>query len=383
MKTKTASWPHCVRHTAESVLLMQVAFRVDSSSAIGIGHAMRCLTLAIELRKRGNAVCFVSRPQPGDAIERVRSAGFAVAVLPARTTVPPDGVAQSRERWLGATPAEDATGTREALRRAAFAPDWIIADSYGIDAEWEERVRNGARVMAIDDLADRPHACEILLDQTWTDEHLQERYDPFVPPQTRRLLGPAYALLRDEFVDARATLAERDGVLGRIIISFGGADPTGQTLKAYRSIANFSGAIDIVCGSGSPQLGELRAAVAGDERTTLHVDTDSIAALFGRADLALGAAGTSTWERCYLALPSVVLVLAENQQPTAAALARAGALVNLGDAANVREETIAAAVAVFARDAASLRTMGRRALAIMGEGVRTGTQRVADALVDG
>jgi spore coat polysaccharide biosynthesis predicted glycosyltransferase SpsG len=178
----------------------------------------------------------------------------------------------------------------------------------------------------IDDVADRAHDCDILLDQN-LHEDPAARYANRLPPAAVRLLGPRYALLRDEFPAARRVLRLRDGVVKRLLISFGGTDAdnlTGRVLDLLTNMRIPGVSVDIVIGASSPYRDELRRRYADAEGVTLHDHVSNMARLMQDADLAIGAAGSTTWERCALGLPSIVVPLADNQIPTLRALANAG-----------------------------------------------------------
>ena len=141
----------------------RVAIRVDASVTIGSGHVMRCLTLARELRRRNASVTFVSRQHEGNLSEVVEAAGFAVCRLPKRDDVRSTGGDEYAE-WLGVPQRVDAEDTVAALR-VDGTQDWVVVDHYGLDASWEDDVRGAAtHVLAIDDIANRTHRCEILFE---------------------------------------------------------------------------------------------------------------------------------------------------------------------------------------------------------------------------
>lgn len=284
----------------------RVAFRADASHSIGTGHVMRCLTLAEELRDRGAEILFICRDQPGHLMDFIEKQGYGVKSLPL-------------------APENDAALTIAAL--AGQKPDWLVVDHYGLDAAWETVLRpQAARIMVIDDLADRPHDCDLLLEQNFRlgGEH---RYDDLVPAACRQLSGPKYALLRREFALARENLAGRDGGVRRILVSFGGSDPqnyTGLALDALDASSARSLAVDVIAGAVNPHQAELAARCAGRPQTRFFPQVGNMAEMLGAADLAIGAGGTTNWERAALALPSIVIGIADNQRRIIADLAEAG-----------------------------------------------------------
>ncbi|PWR24045.1 UDP-2,4-diacetamido-2,4,6-trideoxy-beta-L-altropyranose hydrolase [Zavarzinia compransoris] len=328
---------------------MKVAFRADAAVEIGTGHVMRCLTLADALARAGAACLFVCRDLPGHLLPAIEARGHAVHLLPAAGDFVPRAGDPPHAAWA-ATPWErDAAETAAAL--ASFAPDLIVLDHYAFDARWEGVAAAGRRLLVIDDLADRPHRAEILLDQTLGRR--ARDYDGLLPAATLRLLGPAFALLRPEFAARRAeSLARRRAPrLSRLLVAMGGIDKgnaTGAVLgRLARTALPADLSIDVVMGGAAPFLDAVRGqAAAMPVPTRVLVDVADMAGLMTAADLAIGAAGGTSWERCCLGLPSLTLVLADNQAGIAHALAGAGAALPLGRAeAPGWPERLAAALA--------------------------------------
>jgi UDP-2,4-diacetamido-2,4,6-trideoxy-beta-L-altropyranose hydrolase len=314
---------------------MHAIFRFDASPAMGAGHAYRCLTLAEALSRLGwRCHGIVNRE--------------AVATVPA--------LRHSAAMTLG---NEDSVG----------AADWLVVDHYGLDASWETPRRSWAKsILVLDDLADRRHDCDLLLDQTFGRAGAD--YDGLVPAACRRLTGSDYALLRPEFSRARpASLARRTAEEGlrRILVSLGATDPENHTAEVLRGIeeSGLPVAVDVVLGSGARHLAAVRTACAAlplDVR--LHVDTEEMPRLMAAADLAIGAAGTSTWERCCLGLPSLMVVIAGNQRRIATAVSGAGAARLLAGPRPALAAQVTGALQELAADAAALQSMTLRAAAI-------------------
>jgi UDP-2,4-diacetamido-2,4,6-trideoxy-beta-L-altropyranose hydrolase len=255
-----------------------------------------------------------------------------------------------------------------------FSPntDWLIVDHYGLDARWEEALRPMAKwLAAIDDLADRPHAVDLLVDSSHFDFEAG-RYDALLPSWTRRAIGPDYALLRREFLEQ--TPPERDHrIVRRILVTFGGNDPpnaAGLALEALDVAAFADIHIDLTLGVSNPRLESLKARAAQMPNVTVYVQSSHIAQLMARADLCLGAGGLTSWERCYMGLPSLVLVLAENQSEIATTLDRLGCILNLGPAQNIDTGTLRKEVSAALLDAKWRRkaSLAGRAL-VDGQGV--------------
>lgn len=314
---------------------MKVVFRVDASLEIGSGHVMRCLTLADELSSKGASCCFICRTYDGNLIDYIQNKGYCVHALEGRAHAPVmsrgldcrDNIPEPQHLdWLGASQSQDATDCIPILK--AVQPDWLIVDHYGIDARWEWLAAPYHKnLMVIDDLADRPHIADVLLDQNLGRQ--AEDYDGLVPRFCRRLIGPRYALLRPEFREAReASLARRktNKAIRHILISMGGMDKDDATSRILDALAKIALPADVklsvVMGRHAPALERVCLAAAGMPwPTRVLVDVEDMASLMSEADLAIGAGGSTTWERCCLGLPTIVVPLAENQEPVALEMA--------------------------------------------------------------
>ncbi|RLQ22218.1 UDP-2,4-diacetamido-2,4,6-trideoxy-beta-L-altropyranose hydrolase [Seongchinamella sediminis] len=312
---------------------MKFAIRVDASRLIGTGHVMRCLALADSLAALGADCHFLCRALEGNLIDYIRRKGHAVHTLQ-NAPAEKSGVGWKNElnnynstaygHWLGCAQEDDATACLRILSN--LHPDWLIVDHYALDACWEQAVAPFVQqLMVIDDLADRPHSCDLLLDQN-LGRSAQE-YESLIPSRASVLVGPKFALLRPEFAMRRQeSLSNRQsGRLSRLLISMGGVDyknVSGTLLEALESSSLAGGFhITIVMGRSSPWLDRLQSLAA---RSSLQVDVlgdvGDMALLMANSDLAIGAAGTSAWERCCLGLPTLITVLADNQIAGAKAL---------------------------------------------------------------
>ncbi|MBT2300800.1 UDP-2,4-diacetamido-2,4,6-trideoxy-beta-L-altropyranose hydrolase [Variovorax paradoxus] len=312
-----------------------VVFRADASLQIGTGHVMRCLTLAAALRLEGADCRFVCRGHPGHLANLIRDRGFAVTVLPMGTLDPSRLAVAAHDAWLGCDWNSDAAQTIAALQ--GIRPDWIVVDHYALEAGWEQALAAHAGAMlVIDDLADRDHRCELLLDQNVGRDGAH--YAGRVSAGCEVLAGPRYALLRPEFAAMRAYSLERrrDMHVQHLLISLGGVDQanvTGALLEALRACALPADLrICVVMGSAAPWLAEVQDVAARMPwPTQVRANVQDMALLMADSDLALGAAGATSWERCCLGLPSIVVALAANQRGILKALHEAGAAAALAD----------------------------------------------------
>lgn len=364
---------------------LHIAFRCDASVVIGSGHVMRCLTLAKSLVERGARCSFLCRDLPGHMMVRITDEGHDVHALTAPqgqgNTHPADG---DYPAWLGVSADADAVECRAIV--ASSRPNRVIVDHYGLDANWEEAACLGIPVMAIDDLANRSHRCDILLDQ-----NLGRRagdYDGLVPNGALRLIGPANALLRPEFAAARAASLERRAGLAapmHLMISMGGTDrdnSTGAILDTLAQQAWPDGfRLTVVMGRAAPHLEAVKTcAQSMPVPTDVRIDVSDMASLLAQTDLAIGAAGGSAWERCCLGVPTLLLTLADNQRPAAQALEAQGAALLVGDLRDHGWQAALVGSLAAISDAPVLARISRAA-AILVDGL--GTQRVTHSLLDG
>lgn len=325
---------------------MNVFFRVDASLTIGSGHVSRCLTLAHELAAKGARICFICREHEGHLCDLISRSGFVVIRLVARPTTSRRGaVATPHEEWLGGPWEEDARSTAAHIQACGTA-DWLVVDHYGIDARWEQGVRPYARnLLVIDDLADRAHECNLLLDQNLVDEGAS-RYSSRVSPTCATLLGPYYALLQPLYRELRSKAAPRQGDVRRILVYFGSGDRFGLRAKTLEALARLDVAgvkVDLVVGTNAAAdeaAGALPRALG--DRVTIHSRISSLAPLMLAADLSVGATGATTWERLCLGLPTIAITVAPNQRPIAQSLHDRRLLRWLGDADSVNVEAITA-----------------------------------------
>jgi len=318
-----------------------VAFRVDASTKIGTGHVMRCLSLASALRRQGSDCQFICQAHEGHQIARIEESGFQVHVLHSASALDAAASAESgapHAHWLGGRWEDDALQVLEIVEE--LAPGWLVVDHYGLDAHWETVIQElPIRLMAIDDLADRPHNVDALLDQNLGRQ--AEDYAGLVPPDCNLLIGPRYALIRSEFAHLRRESLKRrqQPRLDRLLISMGGIDKdnaTGRVLEALRQCSLPDGLdVEVLMGGNAPWLSDVQQRSQSLPcPTRVHVDTPDVARHMVNADLAIGAAGSTAWERCCLGLPAIIAVLAENQRSIAAALEREAAALMAADIDN-------------------------------------------------
>ena len=360
---------------------MNVVIRTDSSTAIGTGHVMRCLTLADQLDKRGAHVHFVCRDLPGSIVEQIRGRGYPVGCLAhAGDAIVSNQKSDEYAQWLVVSKRVDMVQTRRVLSELGKPCDWLIVDHYALDKEWESGLREVAgQIMAIDDLANREHDCDLLLDQSHSIRP-EVRYEGLVSKHCQLLLGAQYALLRPEFAVERDRIERRNRHVRRVQIFFGGADPSNETarvLKAIRSLKIGLTSIDVIVGAANPRREEIKALCATSPRIRYHSNVDNMAELMAQADLAIGAGGTTTWERCCLGLPSLIIAVAENQVEIGEDADQLGVGIYLGREKQVTTSEITERITKLTKEPESIAEMSRRGMMLV-DGL--GATRVADCL---
>lgn len=310
---------------------MIITFRSDSSIEIGVGHIMRCLTLADTFRDQGKKCQFICREHEGNIISHIEQQGFVVHRLPSYLESLVTYSSLVHAAWLGSTQEQDAAECIHVLK--SHKTDWLIVDHYALDKSWESHLRPYTqKIMVIDDLADRMHDCDILLDQNLG--HSEGDYLSTTSEHCLLLIGPEYALLRSEFVKWRGySLIRREaGEIKNLLISLGGVDKDNYTSQVLHELRQAGLPTDIeltvVLGVSNPHINHVKQlAEYMPNPIQVLVGVHNMAEIMAGCDLAIGAAGATSWERCCLGLPSIILVLSDNQRSGAKALAQGNCAV--------------------------------------------------------
>lgn len=324
---------------------MTVVFRADASLQIGSGHVMRCLALAETLRAEGAICYFICRAHPGNLLDFIRNKQFEAFALSATESAGSADYPALQEgqlthsAWLGATQSQDAIEC--AVLLGTLIPDWLVVDHYALDSRWETALEGYYNdLLVIDDLADRPHVCKILLDQN--HGRTERDYIGLVPDSCQILAGARFALLRPEFTQLRKRSLERRSspTLQHLLITMGGVDQanaTGLILQTLRTCPLPDDCrISVIMGLRAPCLTSVnQIAATMPWPTEVLVNVTDMAERMTSSDLIIGAAGSTSWERCCLGVPTIMVVLADNQKPGAEALLRSGCVVLVGQASDI------------------------------------------------
>ena len=362
---------------------MKILFRADASIQIGSGHIMRCMVLAEELKNQEADCTFVCRDNQGNLIKQIQDRGFSVSSIECRS---PTGTLEDFDEAINSRTQNstclnerfDAEQTIASVSRQYF--DWIVVDHYDLSEDWEVAVKPiCSRLMVIDDLANRSHNCDLLLDQNYY-KNSDERYQDLLPTHCVCLLGPSYVLLRQEFIDAKKNLHLRTGEIRRVLVFFGGSDPTNETKKILIALKQMDLdriEVNVVVGSANPHRHVIHNMCNEIKGVNYYCDVSNMAELILRADIGIGAGGSSIWERCYLGLPSITSVVALNQLETTEDVASLGAIDYLGSAEMLSPENYTAAFLKLIVNPAYLKSMSTAGINLV-SGI--GTSAVVDVM---
>lgn len=292
--------------------MLTAAFRVDASTTLGSGHIRRCATLAECLRERGLSTHFLCRELPGNACDWLIARGHTVHRLAADIDADAD------------------INASRAILEHLGGVDCLVVDHYGLDASWESSLRPYARrLLVIDDLSNRDHDCDLLLDQNYLPDS-ETRYSTHLPASATCLIGPRYALLPPDFAARRPKTTRPVSTIRKVQVCFGGSDPQGHTLAALSALAPVAtrlSQIDVVVGSACPHFAAIATATAALPNARLLRDAANMAELLSDVDLAIGGGGTMNWERACLGTPALTFGIADNQRPGLTALIADGYVV--------------------------------------------------------
>lgn len=296
----------------------QILIRADASLKIGTGHVMRCLALANEARQRGWECTFVLRDPESDIVKLIASFHHRVNKL-----VSLDygekifSNVTANVNWLPVSQNQDANETAEIIH--TLKPDWIIVDHYALDVTWFAIIKkSNIRVLVIDDLGNRDFICDLLLNQNLGAS--AEKYDGKVPSNCNFLFGPTFALLRSEFRDwrERSLTGRLDRNIENILITMGGGDLENYTLLVLKEITKSKYAkncgFTVIVGVSYPYSKALNEFINSSElNISVLSKVDNMAEIMSNSDLCIGAAGSTSWERCCLGQPTITFSIANNQ----------------------------------------------------------------------
>tara|TARA_B100000809_G_scaffold226393_1_gene237996 strand:- start:318 stop:1355 length:1038 start_codon:yes stop_codon:yes gene_type:complete len=297
--------------------------RVDASPEIGIGHIMRCLTLAQELKNNFDKIIFLTQKNSSDFIETIMKNEFEVIFISANN---------------------DSDIIKNIVTTNSVNKNFLLIDHYNVDSNFESSLKNTfEKIFVIDDLANRKHDCDLLIDQNYYRD-LNHRYEKLIQNDTITLLGPKYAIIRSEFRSINKKTIKKNSQIKKILISFGGSDPTNEckkSLDALCSIENNQFEIVAIVGIYNNKFEQLKKLYEKYSNIKIYRHVNDLSLLMLNSDLFIGAGGTTTWERFYMGLPSIVTIISDDQKESIEFLSDMGHIINLGLAKNVTSKTYA------------------------------------------
>lgn len=302
--------------------------RVDAGRQIGDGHFLRCLTLANNFKKNFKEIIFVSNQLPKHFFKVIKINNFEICKIHGYSHIQEQVLEKELKRELI---QKDLIQTRKIIEKYKKSSNVLLIDHYGLDYVWEKNIRKSVeKIIVIDDLANRKHDCDILIDQNFY-KNMEKRYTKLIPKHCKQFLGPKFALLRPEFFSARKNL-KRKNQLKKILISFGGSDPSNETYKALSSLNNLEKKyrIDVIVGSNNPNKKQIMKLCSKISFCDFYEQVENISKYMKKADLAIGGGGTSTWERCCLGLPTIITSISKDQKKIAEELSKIECAINLG-----------------------------------------------------
>ena len=275
---------------------------------------------------QGCDIIFISRLLDGNLFNIIRGRGFEVVTLGDYSKT--DNTSDTD--WLGVSQKDDAQDTIEKLKGRIV--DILFVDHYNLDFKWETLIKpHVGSIAVIDDLADRKHNCDFLIDHNFRNDN-SNAYE-LVPSSCKILLGLQFAILSPEYREYRKTISNRTGKIDRVLVYFGGTDWQNMTNLALKVLSQEEFGhleVDVVIGDNYPFLSDLRQLINKRPKTNLHQSLPNLASLMSSADLAIGGGGTTMWERMSMGLPAVVISLANNQLPACKALQKENLIHYLG-----------------------------------------------------
>jgi len=303
------------------------------------------------MRTRGASVRFVCREQQGHLLDALAARGFGTVRLPGTAA------------W---TQLDDAALTRRHLASRGGSADVLVVDHYMLDEQWEGEIRPyTGRIVVIDDLGNRRHDCDVLIDPNLHDS-AETRYAGLVPAGGRVFVGPRYAPLREEFDDTSPQM--RVSGLRRLLVFMGGSDSTGEALKVVRALRELEAEgpeTILITGPINPRVAEIRLAAERVPSLTVIESTHEMARLIAWADVGVGTCGIAAWERCALGLPALVVITAPNQRDDARLLHAIGAVRNLGESSEATVDRWIEAIGDLQRKPAEVGRMSTAAATVM------------------
>ena len=299
-----------------------IVIRVDSGNKIGFGHAMRCLTLANQMKKYDYKISIISNKEKNNLNELFLKNGHQVYYIKNKKITS----RKINEKY-------DLEQTKKILVKINKKIDLILVDNYSLGLKWEKSLRSfGKKIIVIDDLSDRKHDCDLIIDQG-LHQNMKNPYSNLVPKNCKILLGPKYAILRPEFKKLREKLQKQNKKIEKIMISFGGSDPNKDTMKVMKGVEKIKErkfSVDVIIGKSNADHKEIKDLCKKMLKTRCFYNTEKMASIMNKCNLAIGSGGSTTWERCCLGIPTIVSIASKDQSEATKILHSKKCVINLG-----------------------------------------------------
>lgn len=357
---------------------MKFCFRVDSSNIIGTGHVMRCLRLAHYIKRYGHDVFFISRNHLGNINSRVSSRDIRVIEITKNVNLDFSDQESNltHSHWLGTSWEVDAKQTENVL--VEHGSDWIIVDHYALDWRWERYIKrrfNACKIMVIDDLADRLHQCNILLDQNINPKALN-RYTSLVPLDCTKLMGPQFALIDERYSQLHsAAINTKIEKIENILVYFGGADIGGLTIKVIEALSKSSFTssgrkLSVILQKETPDYSNVQN-ICDDYSFALYNYIEDFPTFLSKFDFIIGAGGSTSWERLSLGIPGTIYALADNQKEVSLELEKLATSIFLGTVEEFNPDRLVESLNRIFEDKKRYQEMRSRCLGVCdGNGIR-------------
>jgi UDP-2,4-diacetamido-2,4,6-trideoxy-beta-L-altropyranose hydrolase len=331
-------------------LSLTIALRVDASPNLGSGHLVRCYSLAQALAAEGHRLIFICRCLPSQLQQLLQAQGFSVLLLPPETLSEPEKQAVSEPHAGVKFQQLDAEQTLILLKSIQPMLDWLIVDHYQLDAIWEMQIRPHCQhLLVIDDLANRRHDCDLILDQN-PYRNLETRYDRLLPQHGQKLLGPTYLLLRPEFLQTPPVTIPPAKTVNRILVTMGGSDPKNMTAWVLRSLLLLETIqpleICLILGADFADRAAVEAIAQTSRYHSIKIASavTNMATWMNQSDLAIAAGGSTTYELAYLGIPALIITASPTQIEVAIEMDRLGINCYLGPFETISEEQFLASL---------------------------------------
>jgi UDP-2,4-diacetamido-2,4,6-trideoxy-beta-L-altropyranose hydrolase len=307
-----------------------VAIRCDANSKVGLGHFMRCFAIAEFLVDDGYKVVFLMRNPEYFCFEKIKNMDLEIVSLNAYESSSEFKGPYAHSSWLPCSELEDALECANKMRKISEKfkknADFIIVDHYALGKPWEKKLADFGKIIALDDLNDRPHFCSLLIDQTYGKTI--NSYHGLTNQDARVLTGTKYSILRKEFLIERSKGKPNKNKIENILVTFGGVDSENYTEKLLDGLMHFDAkltfSVTIVVSSLNPNIHRIKRFQHDYRNIEVITDAPNMAEIMSNSDFCFGAVGSTTWERFALSLPSALCVIANNQFNAAQLLVEAG-----------------------------------------------------------